>query len=101
MRTEKGEKWVVPVKILENESEIGGDLHRQILIKTIEYLHESNMFVMATPEPESFDLIAYAVDAKRNSCEMIKIGRLTKYRQQQGRTLFWQIGIKRINTKYR
>ncbi len=63
--TEKGEKWVVPAKILENESEIGGDLHRQILIKTIEYLHESNMFVMATPEPESFDLIAYEVDAKK------------------------------------
>ena len=63
--TEKGEKWVVPAKILENESEIGGDLHRQILIKTIEYLHESNMFVMATPEPESFDLIAYDVDAKK------------------------------------
>lgn len=63
--TEKGEKWVVPAKILENESEIGGDLHRQILIKTIEYLHESNIFVMATPEPESFDLIAYDVDAKK------------------------------------
>ena len=63
--TEKGDKWVVPAKILENESEIGGDLHRQILIKTIEYLHESNMFVMATPEPESFDLIAYSVDAKK------------------------------------
>ena len=63
--TEKGEKWVVPAKILENESEIGGDLHRQILIKTIEYLHESNMFVMATPQPESFDLIAYLIDAKK------------------------------------
>ncbi len=63
--TEKGERWVSPAKILENESEMGGDLHRQLLIKTIEYLHESNMFVMATPQPESFDLIAYSVDTKR------------------------------------
>ena len=56
--TDKGERWVSPAKILENESEMGGDLHKQLLIKTIEYLHESNMFVMATPQPESFDLIA-------------------------------------------
>jgi len=63
--TEKGERWVVPERILEFESEVGGDLHRQLLIKTIEHLHGKNMFVMATPEPESFDLIAYPVDAKK------------------------------------
>ena len=62
---EKGSKWVNPESILETESEIGSDLHKQILIKTIEYLHEKNMLVMATPQPESFDLIAYPIDAKK------------------------------------
>ena len=63
--TEKGTKWVNPESILETESEIGSDLHKQLLVKTIEYLHEKNMFVMATPQPESFDLIAYPIDAKK------------------------------------
>lgn len=61
--TDKGEKWVNPESILETESEIGSDLHKQLLIKTIGYLHEKNMFVMTTPQPESFDLIAYPIDA--------------------------------------
>ena len=63
--TDEGSKWVSPESILETESEIGSDLHKQLLIKTIEYLHEKNMFVMATPQPESFDLIAYPIDAKK------------------------------------
>ena len=63
--TDKGSKWVNPESILETESEIGSELHKQILVKTIEYLHEKNMFVMATPQPESFDLIAYPIDAKK------------------------------------
>jgi hypothetical protein len=63
--TDKGSKWVNPESILETESEIGSDLHKQLLIKTIKYLHEKNMFVMATPQPESFDLIAYPIDAKK------------------------------------
>ena len=47
----KGLKWVNPESILKTESEIGSDLHKQLLIKTTEYLHEKNMFVMATPQP--------------------------------------------------
>ena len=41
---EKGSKWVRPEAILETESEIGSDLHKQLLVKTIKYLHEKNMF---------------------------------------------------------
>ncbi len=47
--TDKGSKRVNPESILESESEIGSYLHKQLLVKTIEYLHEKNMFVMATP----------------------------------------------------
>ena len=63
--TDKGKKFVEPEKILETESEMGGEMHKKMLVKTIEYLHESNMFVMATSEPESFDLLGYPVDVKR------------------------------------
>ncbi len=63
--TDKDSKLVNPESILETESEIGSDLHKRLLVKTIEYLHEKNMFVMATPQPESFDLIAYPIDAKK------------------------------------
>ena len=63
--TEKARKMIQPERILESESSMGSDLHRRLLIKTIEALHESNMFVMATAQPESFDLIAYPVDLRK------------------------------------
>ena len=63
--TAKGSKWVNPESILETESEIGSDLHKQLLVKTIECLREKNMFVMATTQPDSFDLITYSIDAKK------------------------------------
>ena len=63
--SKNGERWVKPEAILESESEIGSDLHKQILMKTIEYLHERNMLVIAPSEREAPDLVAYPADKKK------------------------------------
>ena len=63
--TTRGGQLVNPGEILKTESEIGGDLHKQLLIKTIETLHESNMFVMAPSEREAPDLIVYPLDLRK------------------------------------
>ena len=60
--TEKGKKVVDPSTMLKEAVNSGSDLHRQILAKTIEKLHESNMLVIAPREREAHDLIAYPVD---------------------------------------
>ena len=39
--TDKGSKWVNPESILETESEIGSDLHKQLLVKTISHIQLS------------------------------------------------------------
>ncbi len=63
--TERGERMVKPDAILKSESEIGSELHKQLLIKTIEALHESNMFVTAPGEREAPDLIVYPLDLRK------------------------------------
>ena len=63
--TKKGEKWIGPEKIIESEASVGGEVHKQLLIKTIEYLHDKNMLVTAPSEREAPDLIAYPVDEKK------------------------------------
>lgn len=55
-------KWVDPSTILKEELNVGSDLHKQILVKVIEKLHEANMLVIAPREREAHDLIAYPVD---------------------------------------
>lgn len=59
---EKGKKWVDAETILKNEVNAGSELHKQILAKTIEKLHETNTLVVAPKERQAFDLIAYPVD---------------------------------------
>jgi hypothetical protein len=61
--TEKGKKLAEPEAMLGDEEDLGSDLHRQLLKKTIEYLHKKNMLVFS--EVGGFDLIAYPVDAKK------------------------------------
>lgn len=63
--TDAGAKWVDPKIIIKNEKNLGGDLHIQLMIKTIEELHKANMLVIAPSENEAPDLIAYPVDAKK------------------------------------
>jgi hypothetical protein len=63
--TDNGKKWVDPATILKDELNAGSDLHKQILAKTIEKLHESNMLVIAPREREAHDLIAYPVDKRK------------------------------------
>ena len=60
--TEKGKKVVDSSTMLKDAVNGGSDLHRQILAKTIEKLHESNMLVIAPRDREAHDLIAYPVD---------------------------------------
>ena len=54
-----------PATILKDELNAGSDLHKQILAKTIEKLHESNMLVIAPREREAHDPIAYPVDKRK------------------------------------
>ena len=61
--TTKGMKWAEPEKMMSEKADLGSDLHKQLLIKTIERLHESNMLVLS--EVAGIDLIAYPVDAKK------------------------------------
>ncbi len=63
--TEAGRRWVDPAAILKDELNAGSDLHKQILTKAIEKLHESNMLVIAPREREAHDLIAYPVDKRK------------------------------------
>ena len=63
--TEKGMKWIKPERIIEKAPNLGSDLHKQLLIKTIQILHKKNMLVTAPGEVGSFDLIAYPVDLKK------------------------------------
>lgn len=63
--TAKGKAWVDTETILKNELNIGSDLHKQILAKTIAKLHESNTLVLAPRKREAFDLIAYPIDGKK------------------------------------
>ena len=63
--TASGKRWVDPATILKDELNAGSDLHKQILTKAIEKLHESNMLVIAPREREAHDLIAYPVDKRK------------------------------------
>ncbi len=61
--TDSGRRWVEPSLILEKERNLGSDLHRQLLVKTINHLHSSNMLVLAGDG--GFDLVAYPVDTRK------------------------------------
>lgn len=61
--TEEGARWVDPKKMTEDAPNLGSDLHRQLMIKTIDHLHKTNMLVMVPKDGP--DLIAYPVDTKK------------------------------------
>ncbi|HUC38929.1 MAG TPA: ATP-binding protein [Candidatus Acidoferrum sp.] len=63
--TSPGRKWIEPKEIIKDAPNLGSDLHQQLLIKTIEKLHEENMLVIAPKENNAFDLIAYSPDKKK------------------------------------
>jgi hypothetical protein len=63
--TAQGKKWIEPKTIIKDAPNLGSDLHQQLLIKTIDKLHEDNILVIAPDESNSFDLIAYLPDRKK------------------------------------
>ena len=64
--TEEGLRWVDPERIIMGQRDkIGSEEHRQLLIKTIEKLHESNMLVVSAREKHSFDLVAWPMNQKK------------------------------------
>lgn len=63
--TTSGRKWADPNDIIKEAPNLGSDLHKQLLIKTIEKLHEDNILVFAPNEENTFDLIAYPPDKKK------------------------------------
>ncbi len=52
-----------PEIIISNQANAGSDLHKRLLIKTIDLLHQTNNFVVSTET--DFDLIAYKVDSRK------------------------------------
>lgn len=61
--TTKGKACINPNRLMEGAQNLGSDLHKQLMKKTIERLHKENMLV--TVPKEGFDLIAYPVDKKK------------------------------------
>ena len=60
--TEKGKAIVDARTLADKEHNSGSDLHRQLLIKTIEHLHTQNMMVDVPDSQDAPDLIAYPVE---------------------------------------
>lgn len=63
--TEKGLRWLDADKLMENGKNLGSDLHRQLMKKTINYLHKRNILVIVPEEENAPDLMAYPVDKKK------------------------------------
>jgi hypothetical protein len=57
--TEEGRKWIMPSMIIEKAQGLGADLHRRLIIKAIETLHETNQLVIAPEGKDMPDLMAY------------------------------------------
>ncbi len=63
--TAAGKKWIDPNSIIKDAPNLGSDLHKRLMAKTIEKLHEGNMLVVAPREENTFDLIACPPDNKK------------------------------------
>jgi hypothetical protein len=57
--TDKGLSWVDSSKIAANSKSFESDLHRKLVIKTVEKLHEDNALAIVPQEQDAPDLIAY------------------------------------------
>ncbi len=77
--TDQGARWVRPELIIKQAATTGGEIHKQLLIKAIEYLHENNMLTIVPSEDEAPDIIAYPReggkrymwdDEERYACEI-------------------------------
>ena len=64
--TDEGLKWVDSEHIILGQNDkIGSEDHKQLLVKTIEKLHQQNMLVISPSEKHSFDLVAWPMDEKK------------------------------------
>jgi len=63
--TKQGMKWIDAVTLMEKGRNLGSELHRQLMKKTIEYLQDQGMLVTVPEEADAPDIIAYSVDKKK------------------------------------
>ncbi len=63
--TREGLKWIDAITLIERGKNLGSELHRQLMKKTIEYLQDQGMLVIVPEEADAPDMIAYSVDKKK------------------------------------
>ena len=64
--TDTGKRWVKYEGILADQANhLGSELHRQLLMATIDRLHKENMLVVSGEGKDAFDLIAYPVNPQK------------------------------------